>query len=163
MQKMETKKNNISKKDGFVRMTSKEFLLMYSQELKYSNANKYQFGDRLNKYKNKIVEWSGIWNGKRVTLKFHSKKEMDRGIWLIHREKSRSIKYLSFQKTFLLVPKFKEERHVTYTADAYYFDMELNCWVAEDTKSPSTRKLPSYIIKRKLLKYNNPDLNFIEV
>lgn len=116
-----------------------------------------------NKYRNRRVRWEGTWRGKQVVIVFGSQKECRRGIELMHLESSGYIKDLSFQKQFLLVPSFRDERSVTYKSDSYYFDNELKKWVIEDTKSETTRKEPRYVIKRKLVKYQNQDHIFREV
>ena len=115
-----------------------------------------------NKFRNHKVEWIGKWRGQRVLLHFDSKKELERGIYLIYLEKSGGIRDLEFQKRFVLLPSFRDERQVTYRSDAFYYDIKLNSWVVEDTKSPATKKLQSYIIKRKLVKYQNKDFIFNE-
>jgi len=115
-----------------------------------------------NKYRNRIVQWSGIRNGSKVCITFQSQKERDRAIYLFHREKSGAIKELDLQKSFVLIPKLGNERPITYRADFFYHDNELNEWIVEDTKSPITRKEPRYIIKRKLFKWFYRKFKFVE-
>jgi len=121
------------------------------------------FGRSRSKYGNKIISWNGMWKGVRVNLKFGSRKEAQRGIFLIYLESIGEISSLEFQKAFELIPKFEDERSMTYVSDAYYFDVKKNKWVIEDTKSEATRKLSTYINKRKLVKYQNRELEFLEV
>lgn len=63
---------------------------------------------------------------------------------------------LKCQVPFILIPKQrnalgKTEICVRYVADFVYMDIEMNCSVVEDVKSDVTRKLPVYVIKRKLM------------
>lgn len=142
------------------RMSSKDFRVKYN----YDKITR-EFSDngkKRNKYRNKTCKWSGIFRGRRVHLVFQSRKERDRAVFLINEEKTGKIKGLEFQKAFLLIPSFKSERCVRYFSDAFYFEFKLDKWVVEDTKSPITRRLAAYIIKRKLLKYQNPDIVFRE-
>jgi hypothetical protein len=69
-------------------------------------------------------------------------------------EKAGQIHDLIPQVTFHLMasqigPDGKKERAVMYTCDAMY--VENGQLVVEDTKSPPTRKLPAYVLKRKLM------------
>ena len=48
-------------------------------------------------------------------------------------------------------------------SDFVYFDIEKGSFVIEDVKSPFTKKLPAYIIKRKLVKFTYPEYLFLEV
>jgi len=95
------------------------------------------------KYKNKKTEADGII--------FDSKKERNRYLELKILLKAGKIGYLETQKVFLLIPKNEKERSVTYKADFYYIDAETGKPVVEDVKSEATRKLSTYIIKRKLM------------
>jgi len=63
---------------------------------------------------------------------------------------------LKCQVPFTLIPKQrnalgKTEICVRYVADFVYMDIEMGCRVVEDVKSDVTRKLPVYVIKRKLM------------
>ena len=145
----------------FERMTSKQFRQEFlNKSLKKGNDISDQ---PIRKYRNRVVKWEGIWRGKQVALVFHSQKECNRGLELIQLEKTGLIKDLDFQKSIVLIPKFRGERGVTYRADAYYFDNKLNVWVVEDTKSVATKKLSTYILKRKLVKYLYREIKFLEV
>lgn len=67
---------------------------------------------------------------------------------------SGEIQNLVPQVTFLLIPPQvgptrKKERSMTYTCDAMY--VQRGKLIVEDSKSPPTRALPAYIIKRKLM------------
>ena len=101
------------------------------------------------KYNNKKVEVDGI--------KFDSIGESERYKELKILFRAGIIKELSLQPKFELIPKQKDERAVTYTADFQY--KENGEWVVEDFKGMKTR---DYIIRRKLFKYLNPEIIFRE-
>ena len=100
------------------------------------------------KYRNKKVKVNG--------QSFDSKKESRRHAELFLMQKSGVISDLEAQKKFLLIDNQYDEngkcteRKVSYIADFYYIDADGKP-VVEDTKSEITRKLPSYILKRKML------------
>lgn len=100
--------------------------------------------------------------------KFDSKKEAKRYGELLILEKAGVITSLDKQKPFVLLDSFKDkagnaERGIKYLADFVYYDREKKTLVIEDIKSPITKKLPSYVIKRKLVKKFYPDYLFLEV
>ena len=110
------------------------------------------------KYGNQKVEI-----GDRV---FASKKEGKRFLELKLLERGGKIYHLECQKEFLLVPNryYGKElvRALKYIADFYYFDVERNEWIAEDTKGYQPAE---YKIKKKIFldKYvRNGDLTFFE-
>lgn len=99
---------------------------------------------------------------------FDSKKERKRFLELEMLQKAGVIKYLQKQTPFELLPTFKDkqgntERGIKYIADFVYYDNEKNTLVIEDVKSPITRELSTYVIKRKLVKKFYPDYLFLEV
>ena len=120
------------------------------------------FNNKGNKYGNKKVEYDG--------LKFDSKKEKDRYIFLKAQEMLGNIQDLQLQVKYELIPAIKEEyvEHlktkdrvktrtvqlaITYTCDfQYYKDGEL---VTEDVKaSPKTASLDKvFLIKEKLFRW----------
>jgi len=118
------------------------------------------------KYRNIPNVWQGKWKGKTVSIKFDSEGEMRWGVGLIRKENAGLIKNLEFQKKFELVPKTKDERSLSYIADGAYYDplikqsllKKIN--VVADYKGYPT---PMYIAKRKMFKYQNPDILFIEI
>ncbi len=118
------------------------------------NFNPYAINKR-SKYGNKKTVIGNI--------VFDSKKESERFLELSMLQKSGFIKNLERQKRFEIVPKTKTERAVHYVADFVYTETETNKLVCEDVKSAATRKDKTYIIKRKLFKYNYPDYEFREV
>ena len=99
---------------------------------------------------------------------FDSKKERKRYYELEMMQKAGVIKCLAKQAPFELVETFKDkqgntERGIKYIADFVYYDNEKESFVIEDVKSPFTRKLSTYVIKRKLVKKFYPDYLFLEV
>lgn len=95
------------------------------------------------KYKNKKVTHDGI--------TFDSKKERDYYLVLKAGERAGEIANLELQKSFELIPRQDGERAVNYIADFAYYDLIDKRQVVVDVKSKITRKLPAYIIKRKLM------------
>ena len=107
------------------------------------------------KYKNKKI------NG------YDSKKEAKRAFELRILEKAGEIIDLQEQVTFELLDTFKDslgntERGIKYIADFVYYDNKRKNLVIEDVKSAITKKLSTYIIKRKLVKVRYPEYIFIE-
>lgn len=116
------------------------------------------FNNKGNKYGNKKVEYDG--------LKFDSKKEKDRYIFLKAQEKIGNIQDLQLQVKYELIPAIKEEyvEHlktkdrvktrtvqlaITYTCDfQYYKNGEL---VIEDVKSSPKMLAKEYVLKKKIL------------
>lgn len=83
-----------------------------------------------------------------------SRKESRREKELILMEKAGEISDLQCQVPFVLIPAQKKkngkmERSCKYLADFVY--MKDGQRIVEDTKSVFTKKLPVYVIKRKLL------------
>lgn len=98
---------------------------------------------------------------------FDSKKEARRFTELSLKEKAGLITSLNKQVPFVILESFKHlsgnERGIKYIADFVYYDREKKALVIEDVKSEITRKLSTYILKRKLVKKFYPDYLFIEV
>lgn len=95
---------------------------------------------------------------------FHSKSEMNRYWELKQLEAAGDISGLRLQPTFLLQPAFNHSRSgrvgsIRYTADFEYIDRNGE-QVVEDVKGHRTER---YAIVRKMLLYQNPELNFREV
>jgi hypothetical protein len=109
----------------------------------------------MNKYFNKKV------NG------YDSKREFKRANQLDLLHTSGIISNLQEQVPFTLLESFDHEsgneRGIKYYADFVYFDEEKQRWVIEDVKSKMTKKLPTYIIKRKLVKMYYPKYLFLEI
>lgn len=104
----------------------------------------------------------------KTTDGFDSKKERKRYLELEMMQKAGVIKCLAKQAPFELLPTFKDkqgntERGIKYIADFVYYDNEKKSFVIEDVKSVFTRKLSTYVIKRKLVKKFYPDYLFLEV
>ena len=102
------------------------------------------------KYRSKKTTLDGI--------QFDSKKEAQRYAELLLLQKGGIISDLKLQVKFEIIPKQKDERAAHYIADFVY--QENGKTVAEDTKGYKTKE---YILKRKLFKYNYPDINFKEL
>lgn len=103
----------------------------------------------MRKFHNRKIEYEG--------MIFDSKKELNHWIDLKELEEQGIISDLNRQVEFILLPKQVLPsgkflyNPVRYIADmTYYQDGEL---VVEDVKSAMTRKLPDYIIKKKLMYY----------
>lgn len=95
------------------------------------------------KYKNTKITADGI--------TFDSKKEYEFWLVLKQRERSGEIENLRRQERYLLVPSQEKERPIHYIADFVYYHRGLDKEIVVDVKSAYTRKLPVYIIKRKLM------------
>lgn len=106
-----------------------------------------------NKYNAKKVEINGV--------RFDSKKEAQLYQKLENLQRIGIISELRRQVRFELVPKQKDERAVHYVAD--YVFKEGDKHVVADCKSAMTKKLPAYIIKRKLFKWRYPEYEFREM
>jgi len=96
------------------------------------------------KYRNNPCEVDGI--------KFDSEKEAARYGILKLLLKQGEIGLLERQKPFLLIEANETERKCEYIADFVYWDMKTGKQIVEDVKSEATRKLSTYIMKRKLMK-----------
>lgn len=88
--------------------------------------------------------------------KFDSQKEAARYVDLKRQQQAGLITDLQLQPSFELIPKQrredgKAEQNCVYKADFKYYDVGTNRWVIEDVKSAITRKLPAYVMKRKLM------------
>lgn len=89
-------------------------------------------------------------------MTFDSKKESKRYQELVLLERGKEIYNLQTQVRFELIPTQKVggktvERPVHYVADFVYHRASDDQMVVEDVKSEATRKLPAYILKRKLM------------
>lgn len=112
---------------------------------------------QVRKYRNIKVVYDGI--------TFASIKEKNRYIQLKLLEKSGKIQDLVIQPKFCLQQSFsykgKKYRGINYYADFGYKIGSQR--VIEDVKSKITKKDKVYIIKKKLLLYKYPDINFVEI
>lgn len=102
----------------------------------------------MTKYHNRKTVFDGI--------TFDSKKESKRYQELLLLERGKEIYNLQTQVRFELLPTQKVEgktveRPVHYVADFVYHRSTDDQMVVEDVKSEATRKLPAYILKRKLM------------
>ena len=131
----------------FLRMTAAEY------REKVSGVKKNFTTAKESKYHAKKVEIEGV--------QFDSKKEAQLWVRLQNLQRMGIISELQRQVRFELVPKQKDERAVHYVAD--YVFKEGDKLVVADCKSSMTKKLPSYIIKRKLFKFRYPEYEFREM
>lgn len=131
----------------FLRMTAAEY------REKVSGVKKNFTTAKESKYHAKKVEIEGVL--------FDSKKEAQLWGRLQNLQRMGIISELQRQVRFELVPKQKDERAVHYVAD--YVFKEGDKLVVADCKSSMTKKLPSYIIKRKLFKFRYPEYEFREM
>ena len=95
-----------------------------------------------------VSKYKSVKTNRRGIL-YDSGKEAKRAAELEWLQKAGKISGLERQVSFELIPKQDGERAVKYVADFAYY--EAGVYVVEDVKSPVTRKLPAYIIKRKLM------------
>ena len=98
---------------------------------------------------------------------YDSRKEAHRAYGLSLREREGSIKELKEQVPFVILESFvdnesKKIQGIKYLADFVYYDVELNKYVIEDVKSPATKKIAAYIIKKKFIKKLYPNYIFKE-
>lgn len=93
-------------------------------------------------------------------IKFDSKREAGRYQVLKLLESDGKITDLELQPKYELIPKQEGERAVVYRADFRYIDTESGKVVVEDVKGMKTK---DYIIKRKLFKLQNPEVEFKEI
>lgn len=96
---------------------------------------------------------------------FDSKAEMRRYLELCMLERAGEIKDLEIQPEYVLLAPFThrngtKSRGIKYRADFRYLDLRTNRIIVEDVKGCRTE---TYMIKRTLLLWKYPDLNFVEV
>lgn len=107
-----------------------------------------------NKYRNKKIIVDGV--------RFDSHKEYNRFVELNMLQKAGVISDLQRQVRFEIIPKTATERAAYYVADFVYKKAD-GKMICEDVKSPMTKKLHDYILKRKLMKWRYPEYVFQEV
>lgn len=151
----EQSKNQEEIMGEFLTMSAKQFRSLVTQG---SSPYKAPVLMKKSKYHNEKTEKDGF--------VYDSKKEANRGDILNALQERGKIMSLERQKKFILVEPFdyhgKAIRGVTYIADFYYYDMEQKTWIAEDVKSPITRRKPEYAIKKKLFMKKYPEILFQE-
>jgi hypothetical protein len=84
-------------------------------------------------------------------IQFDSAKEAKRYGELKIRLKLGEIGLLQRQVKYLIIEGNKTERKCEYVADFVYYESKTGKLIVEDVKSSFTRKLPVYIMKRKLM------------
>lgn len=97
-------------------------------------------------------------------ITFDSKKESKRYSYLKLLERGKDISNLKLQVKYVLLESFidktgKHHREIYYVADFVYFDNKKNIEIVEDCKGFRTE---IYKLKKKLLLYKYPEINFIE-
>jgi len=95
------------------------------------------------KYGNSKTQVNGI--------NFQSRHEADFYKKLLWRLKLGEIGLLELQKKYVLIEANETERKVEYWADFVWMEAKTGETIVCDTKSEATRKLSTYIIKRKLM------------
>ena len=100
-------------------------------------------------------------------IMFASKLEMDRYLQLKFAEKAGVIKDLILQPSFWLIDDYvtrdgEKIRGIKYLADFQYIRISDGAVIIEDAKSTATRT-KEFLIKKKLLLWRYPLLNFYEV
>lgn len=107
------------------------------------------------------MAWGKYHNKKTVVngITFDSDAESRRYLELKELSDKGVITGLELQKRFCIIPKVGKEREAVYIADFYYID-ENGMTIVEDVKSPATAKDKVFILKRKLMLWQYPDLVF---
>lgn len=96
---------------------------------------------------------------------FASKAEADRYLHLVMLERAGVISDLETQVEYLLVPAHvmadgTKVRAVRYYADFRYLDLRTQRRIVEDVKGCKTQ---AYIVKRAVLLWRYPEINFVEI
>lgn len=136
-----------------------EWLRMSAAEYRQQVSKKKNLGTQAyrtsnsNKYNAKKAEINGV--------RFDSLKEARLYQKLENMQRMGIISDLQRQVRFELVPKQKDERAVYYVAD--YVFKEGDKVVVADCKSAMTKKLPVYVVKRKIFKWRYPEYEFREM
>ena len=112
-----------------------------------------------NKSSNKYNAQKTVING----VQFDSLKEARTYQNLLNLQNKGIIAHLERQKRFEVIPKTKTERAAYYVADYFFQEVATGQWVVADCKSPITKKLPAYVLKRKIMKYRYPEYEFREM
>ena len=113
-----------------------------------------------------VVTGKNKYNARKTVINgvhFDSLKESRVYQSLLNLQNKGIITHLERQKRFEIIPKTKTERAAYYVADYVFYEVETNKWVVADCKSPITKKLPAYVLKRKCMKYRYPEYEFREM
>ncbi|MBC7417447.1 MAG: DUF1064 domain-containing protein [Pedobacter sp.] len=123
----------------------KPFTLSDLAQSKCADRNRHLIEEpkKKNKYRNQKTDVNGI--------RFDSKKESKYYKHLMIFQKLGMIGLIERQVKYELIPAQEGERACNYYADFRYVEMENGEAVVCDVKSEGTRKLPVYIMKRKLM------------
>ena len=112
-----------------------------------------------NKSSNKYNARKTVING----VQYDSRREALIYQNLLNLQNKGIIAHLERQKRFELIPKTKTERAAYYVADYFFQEVATGQWVVADCKSPITKKLPAYVLKRKIMKIRYPEYEFREM
>lgn len=112
-----------------------------------------------NKSSNKYNAQKTVING----VQFDSRRESVIYQNLLNLQNKGIITHLERQKRFEVIPKTKTERAAYYVADYFFQEVATGQWVVADCKSPITKKLPAYVLKRKIMKFRYPEYEFREM
>lgn len=112
-----------------------------------------------NKSSNKYNAQKTVINGVQCDSKKEARIYQD----LLNLQNKGIIAHLERQKRFEVIPKTKTERAAYYVADYFFQEVATGQWVVADCKSPITKKLPAYVLKRKIMKYRYPEYEFREM
>lgn len=132
-----------------------EWLHMTAKEYRESLTKKGTAGSVKNKYNAQKTVINGV--------QCDSKKEALIYQNLLNLQKKGIITHLERQKRFEIIPKTKTERAAYYVADYVFYEVTTNKWVVADCKSQITKKLPAYVLKRKIMKIRYPEYEFREM
>jgi len=130
--------------------------MRWGKEVWKRNANKYNVSSQDER------TWVGVFNGKKESIVFHSKKEMNRFCELILLKKLRAISKIELQPKFICVPGFTATNGKKFKPEYYIGDFmykEGPKVVCEDVKGYKTVEYKRKI-KRAIAMY--PDIKFIE-
>lgn len=107
------------------------------------------------------MAWGKYHNKKTVVdgISFDSSTESRRYLELKELNDKGIIRELELQKKFCIIPKVGKERASFYICDFYYID-EDGYEIVEDVKSPATAKDKVFLLKRKLMLWQYPDIVF---
>ena len=126
---------------------------------KYNNYKVYEYEDGF------ISEVKDACGHGRVSEVYDSKKEYERWLTLQSLKKSGAISDLKRQVKYVLQPKFVKDgktiREIAYIADFEYVNHRTGKTVVEDVKGGKATQTKEFLIKKKLLIYQYPEIEFV--
>lgn len=148
------------------KMSREEYFELTGQSSRMSTTSKLsQIAVKQNKYHVANKEdrtWIGNWRGREIKIIFASAKEMNRWNELRIDQLGGHISNLQYQERFILKEKTDNSGAITYISDFSYYDLKNRKWICEDVKSPMTRKLSTYRMKKKMFLDLFPNIEFKE-